>query len=287
MKLAKIIVTTLLISTSQIAIAEDPFSQMMNSAKDMMQSGSNAAKDVMQTGANTASDVMKSAINTSKDVMDSGLDKAKDTATSIFPLKVSDDFQWTQRIITAVKKGDPEKGKALAKKGKCAKCHGKTGISDEDDTPSIAGQIAAYTFKQLHDYKVKRRDDKSMYKKVKNLSNQDMIHLSAFYEIQKPEAMAGSEKNIPVLANKGDKKRFLLACDTCHDEDAMKRGFQTPIIAGQKHEHFVDTMVAFKEGDRDNDHYRLMQSISEKLTDDEIDELAAYYATKPVEKDDD
>ncbi|MCK5809560.1 MAG: hypothetical protein KAH00_00645, partial [Cocleimonas sp.] len=62
MKLAKIIVTTLLISTSQIAIAEDPFSQMMNSAKDMMQSGSNAAKDVMQTGANTASDVMKSAI---------------------------------------------------------------------------------------------------------------------------------------------------------------------------------------------------------------------------------
>ena len=292
MKLANIVLSTLLISASQVAIAQDPVNQIM----DMMQSGANTASDIMKSGSDaikkgsdTASDAMNSAINTTKDVVDSGIDRAKDATTDLFPLKISDDFQWTAPIVMAVEKGDPEKGKALAKKNKCKKCHGKTGVSDEDDTPSIAGQIAAYTFKQLHDYKMKQRDSKSMYKNVKNLTNQEMIHLSAWYATQKPEAMAGDKKgkSIPVLANKGDKKRFLIACDTCHDEDAMKRGFQTPIIEGQKPEHFIETMTAFKEGDRVNDHYKLMQSISAKLTEKEIDELAAYYATKASEEEDD
>jgi cytochrome c553 len=41
-------------------------------------------------------------------------------------------------------------------------------------------------------------------------------------------------------------------------------------------------MMAFKEGDRTNDHYKLMQNIASKLTEDEIKELAGYYATKPM-----
>ncbi|MCK5902211.1 MAG: c-type cytochrome [Cocleimonas sp.] len=274
MKLAPILLSTLLISASTVSFANDPVSQMMNTASDMM-----------KTGTDTASDMVNSAIDTAKDVVD-----PKDTKSAghdgekAEEKETSKDFKWTKSFIEAIVKGDPKKGKAIAKKAKCSKCHGDTGVSDEDDTPSIAGQIAAYTFKQLYDYKVKIRDDRDMYKKVKNLSDQEMIDISAWYATQKPEKMAGSKKKIPVLANKGDKKRFLLACDTCHDEDAMKRGFQTPIIKGQKPEHFVETMMAFKEGERVNDHYRLMQSITAKLTEDEITELAAYYAAKPVEE---
>ena len=201
----------------------------------------------------------------------------------------SKDFKWSKSLINAIQSGDPENGKIIAKKAKCSKCHGDNGVSDEDDTPSIAGQISAYNFKQLYDYKVGLRDDKDMLKKVKKLSDQDMIDLSAWYATQKPESMAGDKKgkNIPILANIGDKERYLLACDTCHDEDAMKRGFQTPIIEGQKPEHFIETMMAFKEGERVNDHYRLMQSIASKLTEDEITELAGYYAAVPSEEDDD
>jgi cytochrome c553 len=246
----------------------------MDTAKEMMKSGANAAEEVMHKG---------------KDIAGSAVDTTKDAMTDLTKKVGIDDlgvFKWTAPLVEAIVKGDPEKGKALAKEGKCSKCHGDTGISDEDDTPSIAGQIAAYSYKQLHDYKTKVRDDKSMFKKVKNLSNQDMIDLSAWYATQAPEAKAGSDKKIPVLANKGDKKRFLLACDTCHDEEAMKRGFQTPIIEGQKPEHFIETMMAFKEGERVNDHYRLMQSIASKLTEDEITELATYYSVKPSVDDD-
>lgn len=280
MKIVPIIVSTLFLSLSPLVLADNAVNDIMNTAKEMMKSGTNAAKDALHTGTDAVSSAAGSVIDTTKDVVDS----AKNTLTG---LDDSGTFKWTAPLVEAIIKGDPEKGKALAKEGKCSKCHGDTGVSDEDDTPSIAGQIAAYSYKQLHDYKTKVRDDKSMFKKVKNLSNQDMIDLSAWYAQQKPEAKAGTDKNIPVLANKGDRKRFLLACDTCHDDEAMKRGFQTPIIEGQKPQHFIDTMIAFKEGDRENDHYNLMRSIAKKLTEAEIDELAAYYATKPTEDDDD
>jgi cytochrome c553 len=277
MKLTKFALSLLLISFSQLAFADNPMNSMMNTAKDMM-----------HEGANTATGIVNSAVETAKDAADSATGVIKDAVIKTASTEDTKQFKWTQALIEDIIKGDPKKGKALAKKAKCAKCHGDTGVSDEDDTPSIAGQIAAYSFKQLYDYKMKLRDDKSMFKKVKNLSQQDMIDISAWYATQKPEAMAGDKKgkNIPVLANKGDKKRFLLACDTCHNKEAMTRGFQTPIIEGQKPEHFVDTMMAFKEGDRVNDHYKLMQDISAKLTEDEINELAVYYSVKPSKEED-
>jgi cytochrome c553 len=300
MKLTHLVLIGLLASSSSSLIAEDnPISQMMDSAKDMMKSGSDTAKETLKSASDTAKDVVDTAKESAESAKDTGkeiVDSAKEATTSLQEsgkelvdkgkdvVEDTKDFRWTKTAITDIQKGDPKKGETLAKEAKCSKCHGDTGISDEDDTPSIAGQISAYSYKQLHDYKEKLRDDRDMFKKVKKLSNQDMIDISAWYATQKPEVMAGDKKgkNIPVLANKGDKKRFLIACDTCHDDEAMKRGFQTPIIEGQKPEHFIETMTAFKEGDRSNDHYKLMQSIASKLTEAEITELAAYYATAPM-----
>ncbi len=307
MKLSPLyLITTLMLSpVSSFAADDTPIDQMMGAAKDMMQQGKDtakemgqSAKDMAQQGKDAAKEMSQSAKDMAEEAKqnaDKVLKEAKETSESIRD-EISQDFRaatieqdaksfkWTQSLIEEVAKGDPKKGETLAKQARCSKCHGDTGVSDEDDTPSIAGQIAAYSYKQLHDYKAKNRDDRDMLKKVKKLSNQDMIDISAWYATQKTEAMAGDKKGkkIPVLANKGDKKRFLIACDTCHDKDAMKRGFQTPIIEGQKPEHFVETMMAFKEGDRTNDHYKLMQNIASKLTEDEIKELAGYYAAKPM-----
>jgi cytochrome c553 len=302
------LITLLMLSPlSSFAADDTPIDTMMGAAKDMIQQGKDTAKemgksaaDMAQQGKDAAKEMRQSAENMAEEAKqnaDKVLEEAKQTSESIRDEIVQDfrattidqdakSFKWTKPLIDAVDKGDPKKGEALAKEARCSKCHGDTGVSDEDDTPSIAGQIAAYSYKQLHDYKIKNRDDRDMLKKVKKLSNQDMIDISAWYATQKPEAMAGDKKGkkIPVLANKGDKKRFLIACDTCHDENAMKRGFQTPIIEGQKPEHFIETMIAFKEGDRTNDHYKLMQSIASRLTEDEIKELAGYYAAKPMEE---
>jgi len=300
MKLTHLLFISLIaLNSSQVIADDNPISQMMDTAKDMMKSGTDTAKETLKSASDTAQEVVDTAkesaqsatnttqemVNTAEDLVDKSKDIAQEVGGNITQeLENNKHFKWTKSVINNIQEGDPKKGETLAKQAKCSKCHGDTGISDEDDTPSIAGQIAAYSYKQLHDYKVKLRDDRDMFKKVKKLSNQDMIDISAWYATQKSEGMAGDKKgkNIPILANKGDKKRFLIACDTCHDDNAMKRGFQTPIIEGQKPEHFIETMIAFKEGDRSNDHYKLMQSIASKLTETEITELAAYYAAVPM-----
>jgi len=199
--------------------------------------------------------------------------------------KKAESFVWSRATLALVDSGDAARGKKIAKKQKCSKCHGDTGISDEDDSPSIAGQVPSYQFKQLLEYKTKVREDKDMYKRVKKLSLHEMADLAAFYAIQKPEPPEGKVKP-PVLVTKGDMKRLLLPCNVCHGEKGEGLGFEVPAINGQKGEHFIDTMTAFQEGDRENDHYGRMRFIASQLTEKEIEQLAAYYAAPPTEDED-
>jgi len=178
--------------------------------------------------------------------------------------------------------GDAKKGQSLAKEHKCAKCHGDTGISDEDDNRSLAGQTAAYSFKQLTDYKTGARDDRSMSKAVRKLSRKDMADLGAFYAVQKAEAKAGGE--VPPLVDKGDRSRLMLACNDCHNESKQFRSLMEipATLEGQKPEYFRDTLLAFKEGERSNDLFERMRWIASNLTEEEIDALARYYPAPPA-----
>jgi cytochrome c553 len=46
---------------------------------------------------------------------------------------------------------------------------------------------------------------------------------------------------------------------------------------GQKGTPFADTMKAFKDEDRANDHYGRMRFIAAQLSDQELNEIVAYY----------
>ncbi len=193
---------------------------------------------------------------------------------------------WTAKIMETINNGNAEKGAEIAKEHKCKKCHGKTGISDENDTPNIAGLTRAYAFKQMFDYKYGRRKDKDMRKRCGKISDQNIADIAAFYADHKSEPMMGikASKTVPVLAVTGDKSRQLLACDTCHNKNGTGRGLLVPLIAGQKREHFIDTMTAYKESDRNNDDFGVMRFIAEKLSDKEIEQLALYYGSQPLEE---
>ncbi len=193
---------------------------------------------------------------------------------------------WTAKIMELINNGNAQKGAAIAKQHKCKKCHGKTGISDENDTPNIAGLTRAYAFKQMFDYKYGRRRDKDMRKRCGKISDQNIADIAAFYADQKSEPMMGikASKTVPVLAVTGDKSRQLLACDICHNKNGTGRGLLVPLIAGQKREHFIDTMTAYKESDRSNDDFGVMRFIAEKLSDKEIEQLALYYGSLPLEE---
>lgn len=191
-------------------------------------------------------------------------------------------FQWNRATLALIAGGDAARGEAIAKEHKCKKCHGKTGVSDEDDSPSIAGQIPAYQFKQLMDFKTGLRDEKDMTKRARKLTPEDMADLAAFYATQKPEIPPKREP--PTLVTEGDMSRLLLPCGVCHGKQGEGRGVQVPALTGQKIEHFVDTLTAFQESDRENDEYGRMRFIAERLTEAEILELAAYYSMPPAEE---
>lgn len=194
-------------------------------------------------------------------------------------------FQWSRATLDLIASGDPQRGEATAKKSKCKKCHGVTGVSDEEDTPSIAGQPASYNFKQLVNYKTDVRSERSMAKATKKLDLQDMADLAAFYATQEPEPAQGGREP-PLLVTQGDMDRLLLPCNVCHGESGEGMGFEVPALRGQKRQHLIDTLGEFQSEDRENDHFGRMRFIAGQLDDDEIEAVAAWYAATPSEDED-
>jgi cytochrome c553 len=85
-------------------------------------------------------------------------------------------------------KADVAKGEALynagdAKRGlaACMGCHGPNGVSGGGTYPKLAGQHAAYTVKQLKDYKAgKERPNAIMAAFAGMMTEQDMINVAAY-----------------------------------------------------------------------------------------------------------
>lgn len=64
-------------------------------------------------------------------------------------------------------------------------------------------------------------------------------------------------------------------CVACHGVDGISPNPQWPNLAGQKEQYLIIAMKAYRDGDRNDP---LMAPISAGLSDEEIEDLAAYYA---------
>lgn len=176
--------------------------------------------------------------------------------------------------------GDAGNGKALAEKS-CDRCHGDGGVSDDPDTPHLAAQSPAYLIKQMADYKSRLRDDKNMYKRVRNLDEQQMTDIALWYASQPlPELnpVAREQLATPQLVDQGDPERAIPPCNLCHGEDGKTVAGVMPVLAGQQVDYLVSTMEYFRDGSRNNDPGGAVQTIIRKLSDVEIEALARYYA---------
>lgn len=197
----------------------------------------------------------------------------------------SSNVAWTKETRDLIRNADVENGKKVAKK--CNKCHGVDGtdesVIEDEDTPYLAGQVAHATYKQIVDYQDGTRDESMMRKKVKGLSKQDIADVSAFYATQAlPVASVDSAKVTPEatrLAIRGDGTRFIPPCAGCHGQNGEGAIVDVPALAGQSPTYFVTTMLAYREDERENDIYSRMRFIAKALSEDEITELADYYAS--------
>ena len=70
------------------------------------------------------------------------------------------------------------------------------------------------------------------------------------------------------------------SCAMCHGEMGLSQMPNTPNLAGQPAGYLAEQLKNFRSGKRSNE---VMGVIAKPLTDAEIDNLAAWYASIPVE----
>ncbi|MDP2355001.1 MAG: hypothetical protein Q8M31_02935 [Beijerinckiaceae bacterium] len=84
-------------------------------------------------------------------------------------------------------------------------------------------------------------------------------------------------------ARKGDRElgQYLASeCVSCHQASGRQSG-GVPSITGWPDEQFVAVMLSYKNKERDN---QVMQTIAARLSNEEIDALALYFAEQKQQK---
>lgn len=163
----------------------------------------------------------------------------------------------------------------------CAACHGEKGISLNPEWPSLAGQHAAYLVKQLNDYKEgKVRKAATMAPMVADLNAQDMADLAEYYSKQTPPEGSTSKQYMArgeALYRGGDFNKHIMACIACHGPDGMGNGQAGfPMLSGQQAQYSLLQLQAFKSGERANDLYGIMRSISSRMSQEDMEAVAHY-----------
>jgi cytochrome c553 len=201
----------------------------------------------------------------------------------------SSNIAWDAKMVRFVSQGDPVRGAQINKDMNCAMCHGEKGVSIGRTWPHLAGQQAGYTYKMMLDYRDEKRYDVEtagiMVKLAQKMTEQDMADVAAFYASQPlpkgtPAKLATKEQadNVEMLMLRGDGKRMIPPCLSCHGTKAEGGKTDMPALAGQRPEYFRKTMQEYKSGQRHNDIYARMRYIAQALSEDEINAMAQYLA---------
>lgn len=74
-------------------------------------------------------------------------------------------------------------------------------------------------------------------------------------------------------------RKIIVQCQSCHGKDGLGKLSYTPNIAGQKYEYLVHALKTYKAGGRTSP---MMAAVVKKLTDEDIANVAAYYAAIKV-----
>jgi cytochrome c553 len=175
---------------------------------------------------------------------------------------------------------DVDAGKA--KSAVCAACHGADGNSSNPIWPSLAGQHASYTYKQLTDFREGRRNNATMTGMVAVLTDDDMKNLAAYYETQTPKPVAFDAELLEsgeYIYRGGITDANVAACMGCHSPSGNGNGpAGWPALKSQHPDYIVAQLQAFRQGARANDPGSMMRNVSARMSDAEMQSVAAYIA---------
>jgi cytochrome c553 len=193
----------------------------------------------------------------------------------------------TKAAVPGKSKADPTVGEALysngdAKRGvtACITCHGPKGQSAVSAWPKLSAQHAAYTNKQLKNFKEGSRTNPIMMGMAATLTEQDMQDISTYLGKQPISQGAAQNKETIELGQSiyrgGIAAKGVPACAACHSPTGAGIPAQYPLLGGQWADYTNAQLLAFREGVRKNSSQ--MTSIATKLSDQEMKAVSDYMA---------
>jgi len=166
----------------------------------------------------------------------------------------------------------------------CFSCHGLDG-SGSAAAPRLAGLPPGYLLKQLEDYADGRRSHAPMSAIASALGPRDRREVAFYYASLPPrwrrQAAPGATAAVERLYHRGDPRRGLAPCASCHGIRGEGIGAANPPLAGQPAAYLEAQLQLWQVGKRRNDPRDLMLHISRRLRPDEAAGLAAYAARLP------
>jgi len=168
----------------------------------------------------------------------------------------------------------------------CARCHGLDGHGrDMRALPILAGQKPGYLANALRAFRSGERHSGIMQAVATALRNGDIRRLARHYgearrnPLPPPPTSEMLERG-RALARDGSAGRKIPACSACHGPWPEKRNPFFPDLRGQPADYIRTQLHLFKAGERGGSEYReLMRPVARVLTDEDIEAVAAYYAS--------
>jgi len=178
-------------------------------------------------------------------------------------------------VAAAAKQTPGEQGRATA--AACAGCHGEDGNSVIAGTPRLAGQHATDLEAALKAYRRDARNNDTMHAMATDLSDVQIHNLALFYSQQQPRQAATE----PGSGDPQAGKRVAGVCASCHGADGNSLDPNVPRLAGQDQAYLVHATKAYTQGAR---HYVMMKYPVAYLSEADVENLAAYYASQKPKK---
>ncbi len=201
---------------------------------------------------------------------------APDAAAPVAATALTDDGPEAIKLRSGP--GDPVAGndKSLL----CQGCHGAEGVSFEGLAPSLAGQYAIYIAKQLRNFQSGLRTHQIMSAIATTVSDDDLADITAYFASRTKMKGDGHDNELgKKLFLHGDMTRMMVACVNCHGVNGKGKTPSNPVfpvIGGQQKDYLRGQLINFRDGDRGNSPGGVMNIITQKLTDQELDALADY-----------
>ncbi len=153
----------------------------------------------------------------------------------------------------------------------CNSCHGPGGNSETPGVPNLTGQHVKYLSRATQAYQQGRREHAAMQEIVSFFSDTDIEKAAYWYAVQTPHSSRRPGQGDPARG-----ETLSDACSSCHGEAGISPDpATTPSLAGQDGAYLIQATRAYADGGRAHEG---MREVAQQLTDQDLRDLAAYYA---------